>query len=201
MSPNCIKRHGNYQFTSITSWFPDSTPFHSIYHNIHAISSATDRQMTGRNDDNIWSAVLYIASSNASPKSQSTTPAICRPSAASSKMRSELPLKAALQNSLKLPAHFYSQERLVLSWHIRAPVTAESLVSTWRYSIRQRATIATTVVIDLMTPTTFSTTLRSRQHWLCNRYGLRRQKPPNTSTWRMMRRADNNNNWNWEIEQ
>ena len=49
--------------------------------------------------------------------------------------------------------------------HNSAPVTAVSLVSTWIESTWQRATIATTVVIRPMTPTTYSTTLRSRPHW------------------------------------
>ena len=60
MSPNCIKRLGNYQFAS-------SSPLHAIYHNIPAISSAADRQMTGRNDDDHWSAGLNLTSSNTLP--------------------------------------------------------------------------------------------------------------------------------------
>ena len=41
---------------------------------------------------------------------------------------------------------------------------SESLVNACIESTRQRATIATTVVSRLMTPTTFSTALRSRPH-------------------------------------
>ena len=51
MLPNCIKRFGNYQFASITSLLPSSSPLHAIYHNIPAISSATNRQITDRKDD------------------------------------------------------------------------------------------------------------------------------------------------------
>ena len=199
MSPNCTKRLGNYLFASITSWFPSSSPLHAIYHNIPAISSATDRQMTGRNDDDLWSAGIYLTSCNTSPKSHSATPATSRQSAASTKMRSELPLKAAHQNCLMtdrrplLQPSRHCQGWQELFWHNCAPVTAESLVSTLK-STRQRATIATTVVSRLLSPTTFSTVLRSRPHWQQNRYGLRRPKQRNTSTWRLMRRANNNNN-------
>ena len=124
-----------------------------------------------RNDDVLWSAGLDLTSSNTSPKSHSATPATCRQSAESTKMQSELPLKAAHQNCLMadrrpLPQpnrHYQGRQRLY--WHNCAPVTAESLVSTWIESTRQRATIATIVVSRLMTPTTFSTAHRSWQHW------------------------------------
>ena len=62
--------------------------------------------MTGRNDDDLWSAGLNLTSSNTSPKSHSATPATSRQSAASTKMRSELPLKAAHHNCL-MAAHCY----------------------------------------------------------------------------------------------
>ena len=86
------------------------------------------------------------------------------------KMRSELPLKATHQNCLMadrrplLQPNILCQGRQELFWHNCAPVTAESLVSTWIESTRQRATIVTTVVSRLMTPTIFSTALRSRPH-------------------------------------
>ena len=47
-------------------------------------------------------------------------------------------------------------------WHYCAPITGESFVSTLTESTRQHATIATTVVILLMTPNTYSTALCSR---------------------------------------
>ena len=134
---------------------------HAIYHNIPAISSATDRQMTGRNDDDLWSVGLNLTSSNTSPKIHSATPATSRQSAASTKMRSELSLKAAHQNSLMadrrplLQPNRHCQGRQELYWHNCAPVTAESLVSTWTESTWQRATIAKTAVSRLMTPNTF----------------------------------------------
>ena len=75
-------------------------PWHAIYHIIPFISSATDRQMTGRIEGDLRSASFNLAFSNTSPKSHSTTPATSRLSAAPSKMRPELPLKAAHQNCL-----------------------------------------------------------------------------------------------------
>ena len=68
-------------------------------------------------------------------KSHSATPATCRQSAASTKMRSELPLKAAHQKWLMadrrpLPQpNTHCQGRQELHWHNCAPSTAESLVS------------------------------------------------------------------------
>ena len=126
--------------------------------------------MTGRNDDDLWSAGLSITSSNTSPKSHSETQATSRQSVASTKMWSELPLKAAHQNCLMadrrplLQPNRHCQGRQELYWHNCAPVTAESLVSTWIESTRKHATIATTVVIRLMAPTTFLTAFRSRPH-------------------------------------
>ena len=138
MLPNCIRRLVNCQFASISSWFSSSSPWHAICHNIHAISSAIDRQMTGRNDNDLWSAGLYLTSNNTSPKSHSATPAASRQSAASTKIRSELPLITAHQNCLMadrrpLPLpNWHCQGRQKLYWHNCAPVTAESVVSTWR---------------------------------------------------------------------
>ena len=85
-------------------------------------------------------------------------------------MWSELKLKAARQNCLMADRrqlqqpNRHCQGRQELYWHNCVPVTAESLVSTLIESTRQRATIATTVVSRLMTPTTFSTAHRSRPH-------------------------------------
>ena len=160
MSPNCMMRLVNYQSGSITSWYPSSSPWHAIYHDIPAISSATDRQKTGRNDDDFWSVGLNLTSSNTSPKSHSATPATSRQSAASTKMRSELPLKAAHQNCLMadrrplLQQNRLCQGRQELFWHNCTPVTAEYLVSTLIELTRQRATIATAVVSRLLKPTT-----------------------------------------------
>ena len=108
----------------------------AIYHNNPAISSATDCQMTGRIDDYLRSAGLNLRSSNTSLKSHSATPATSRPSAASTKMRTELPLKAAHQNCLMadcrplLQPNRHWQGRQELYWHYCALVTAKSLVST-----------------------------------------------------------------------
>ena len=122
-------------------------------------------------DDVLWSAGLNLTSSNTSPKSHSTTPATSRPLSASNKMRSELPLKAAHHNYLMagrrllMQQNIHCQGRRELYWNSCAPVTAEFFESMQRKSSRQRSTIATTVVIRLMTPTTSSTVLRSRPHW------------------------------------
>ena len=155
--------------------------------------------MTGCVEDDLWSAGLRRTSSNTSPKSHSTTPATSRPSTASTKMRSELPLKAAHQNfsmadcrSMPQPNIHYRWRR-ELYWYNCAPVIAVTLVSTWTESTRQHTTIVTAVHIRLMTPTTLAFALRGRPHWQWNRYGRRRPKPRNTSTWRLMRRANNNN--------
>ena len=74
MSPNCIKRLGNYQFASITSWFTISSPYHAIYHKIPAISSATDRPdrrqyLIGRFKPNIQQYLAEEPLSNTSYKS------------------------------------------------------------------------------------------------------------------------------------
>ena len=66
--------------------------------------------MTGRNDDDLWLAGLNLTSSNTSSKSHSATPATSRQSAASTKIRSELPLKAAHLNCfMATAAHCYSR--------------------------------------------------------------------------------------------
>ena len=78
---------------------------------------------------------LDLASSNLSPKCHSTTPATSRPSAASTKMWSELTSKAAHQNYLMADRHSllqpnrHCQGRQELYWHKCASVTVESLVS------------------------------------------------------------------------
>ena len=137
MSPNYIKRLGNYQFAIIASWFSSSSPWRATYHSTPAISSATYLQMTGRIDNDLWSTGLIITSSNTSPKSHSTAPATSQASAASTKTRSELPLKADNQNYLMaghrqlLQRKRHCQRRQELYWHNCAQVTAESLVSTW----------------------------------------------------------------------
>ena len=99
----------------------------------------------------------------------------------------------------------HCQGRQELHWPNCAPVTAKYLVSTWIESTRLRATIAIAVVSRLMTHITTSTALRSRPHWQWNHYVLRRQKPRNTSTRRLMKRANYNNNMsvvaavNWDM--
>ena len=102
-------------------------PCHQLYH----------RQPDDRpDDDDLCSAGLNLTSSNASPKSHSATPATSRQSAASTKMRSEQPLRAAHQNCLMadrrqlLQPNRHFQGRQELFWHNCAPVTAESLFST-----------------------------------------------------------------------
>ena len=67
-------------------------PQHPCYQLCHR--TPDDRQI----DDNLYSVGLDLTYSNISPMSQSTTPATSRPSAASTKMKSELSLKAAHQN-------------------------------------------------------------------------------------------------------
>ena len=85
-------------------------------------------------------------------------------------VRSVLSMKAAHQDCLKadrrplLQPNRHCHGRQELYWHNCAPVTSESLGNTRTESTRQHATIATTVVIHLMTPNTYSTALRSRPH-------------------------------------
>ena len=154
--------------------------------------------MIGRNDDDLWSVGLRLTSSNTSPQSHSATPATSRQSAASTKMRSELSLNAAHQNCSiadrrpLLQPNTHCKGRQEQYWHNCAPVTVASLVSTWGESTRLGATIATTVVFRLMTPNTSSTALRSLPYWQNNRYGLHRPNQRSTSTWRLMRLANNN---------
>ena len=114
--------------------------------------------------------LIDLKSSNTSLKRHSATPATSRQSAASTNMWSELSLIAAHQNCLmadrrQLPQpnrHWPRKTRTILA-QLRT-VTAESLFIALMESTRQSATIATTVVCRLMTPTTFSTALRSRPY-------------------------------------
>ena len=136
-------------------------PCHQLCHRPPDDRPERRRSLIGRFKPNIQQKLT---------ESHSAIPATSRQSAASTKMRSELSLKAAHQNySLAdrrplIQPNRHCQGRQELFWHNCAPVTADSLVSTCTKSTRQCTTIATTVVSHLMTPTTFLTALRSRPH-------------------------------------
>ena len=54
MSPMSTKRLGTEQFASIPNWFRSISILHSLYRNIPAIRSPTDRRMSSRIDDDLW---------------------------------------------------------------------------------------------------------------------------------------------------
>ena len=187
MSPNCIKRLENCQFAMachlpqhpchrppddrperrrllIGRFRPNiqqclaeeplsNTSYKSAISSIHqdavrtAIESSSPKLLNGQP---LPIATEYIAEE---------PPATCRPSAAFTKMRSELPLKAAHQNCLManrcplIQLNRNCQGRQELYWHNCAPVTAELNGQYMKRIDRQRTTIATTVVIRLMIPT------------------------------------------------
>ena len=117
--------------------------------------------MPCRHDDDLWSTGFNLTSSNTSPKGHTGTPATIRQSAASTKMRPVMPLKAAHHNCLMADRrplqqpNRHCQRRQEQYWQNCAPVKTESLFSIWRDSTRQHATIATTVSIRTWHPPPF----------------------------------------------
>ena len=75
-------------------------------------------------------------------------------------------------------------------WHYRQPKLSNFLYSSNRLIGGGAADAATTA----LTSASVCWRYRSWPHWQWNRYGLRRPKQRNTSSWRLMRWANNNIN-------